>query len=161
MRSSAPSTPSGPASGGTRSAGPRTPPTDACAPTGVAASGVRTTSRRGRRCDHRSERSDVLRIALIGCGHIGTVHSYALGQLTRAGLVDAGITATYDPDHDRAVQTAGHHDATAHDSLEAALTDVDVAWICTWTAGPADAVRAAVDRDLAVFCEKPLAPTIE
>jgi len=103
----------------------------------------------------------VLRIALIGCGHIGTVHSYALGQLTRAGLVDAGITATFDPDHERAVQTAGHHDATAHDSLEAALADVDVAWICTWTAGHADAVRAAVDQDLAVFCEKPLAPTIE
>ena len=83
----------------------------------------------------------MLRIALIGCGHIGTVHSYALGQLTRAGLVDAGITATYDPDHERAVQTARHHDATAHDSLEAALADVDVAWICTWTAGHAGAVR--------------------
>ncbi len=103
----------------------------------------------------------MLRIALIGCGHIGTVHSYALGQLTRAGLVDAGITATYDADHERAVQAARHHDATAHDSLEAALADVDVAWICTWTAGHADAVRAAVDANLAVFCEKPLAPTIE
>ena len=102
----------------------------------------------------------MLRIALIGCGHIGTVHSYALGQLARAGLVDAAITATFDPDHERAVQTAGHHDATAHDSLEAALADVDVAWICTWTAGHADAVDAAVARDLAVFCEKPLAPTI-
>jgi predicted dehydrogenase len=102
----------------------------------------------------------VLRIALIGCGHIGTVHSYALGQLARAGLVDAGITATFDPDRERAVRTAGHHDAVAFDDLEAALDDVDVAWICTWTAGHAGAVRAAVDRDLAVFCEKPLAPTI-
>jgi len=103
----------------------------------------------------------VLRIALIGCGHIGTVHSYALGQLARAGLVDAGITATFDPDHERAVRTAGHHDAAAFDDLEAALADVDVAWICTWTAGHAAAVRAAVARDLAVFCEKPLAPTID
>jgi predicted dehydrogenase len=102
----------------------------------------------------------VLRIALIGCGHIGTVHSYSLGQLTRAGLVDAHVTATFDEDHDRAVATAGHHDAVAHDTLEAALADVDVAWICTWTAGHAGAVRAAVARDLAVFCEKPLAPTI-
>ena len=102
----------------------------------------------------------MLRIALIGCGHIGTVHSYALGQLTRAGLVEAAVTATYDPDHERAVQTAGHHDAVACASVDAALDDVDVAWICTWTAGHAEVVRAAVARDLAVFCEKPLAPTI-
>jgi predicted dehydrogenase len=104
----------------------------------------------------------VLRIALIGCGHIGTVHSYALGQLTKAGLVDAGITATFDPDHERAEQTARHHaDAAAHTTLEAALDAADVAWICTWTAGHAEAVDAAVARDLAVFCEKPLAPSIE
>jgi len=103
----------------------------------------------------------VLRIALIGCGHIGTVHSYALGQLARAGLVDAKVTATYDPDRERAERTAGHHDARAHDTLEHALDDVDVAWICTWTAGHAEAVDAAVARDLAVFCEKPLAPTID
>jgi len=103
----------------------------------------------------------VLRIALIGCGHIGTVHSYAIGQLARAGLVDASITATFDPDHERAVRTAGHHDADAHTDLEAALDDVDVAWICTWTAGHAGAVLAATERDLAVFCEKPLAPAID
>ena len=104
----------------------------------------------------------MLRIALIGCGHIGTVHSYALGQLTRAGLADAAITATFDPDHDRAEETARHHEgAVAHPTMEAALDDVDVAWICTWTAGHAEAVDAAVARDLAVFCEKPLAPTIE
>jgi predicted dehydrogenase len=103
----------------------------------------------------------VLRIALIGCGHIGTVHSYALGQLTKAGLVEAGITATFDADHERAERTARHHDARAHATMEDALDDVDVAWICTWTAGHAEAVRAAVARDLAVFCEKPLAPTID
>jgi predicted dehydrogenase len=71
---------------------------DACAAIAVAASGARTTSRQGE--------GDVLRIALIGCGHIGTVHSYALGHLTRAGLVDAAVTTTYDPDHERAVATA-------------------------------------------------------
>jgi predicted dehydrogenase len=102
----------------------------------------------------------VLRIALIGCGHIGTVHSYALGQLARAGLVDAAVTSTHDPDRERAERTAAHHGARAHDALDDALDGVDVAWICTWTAGHAEAVRLAVARDLAVFCEKPLAPGI-
>ena len=102
----------------------------------------------------------MLRIALIGCGHIGTVHSYSLGQLTRAGLVDAAVTATFDPDRERAERIAAHHDATAHAQLDAALADADVAWICTWTAGHVEAVEAAIARDLAIFCEKPLAPTI-
>ncbi len=103
----------------------------------------------------------MLRIALIGCGHIGTVHSYALGQLTGAGLVDAAITATFDPDRERAEKIAAHHGAVAHHDLESALDDVDVAWICTWTDGHGTAVDAAIARNLAVFCEKPLAPTIE
>ena len=102
----------------------------------------------------------MLRIALIGCGHIGTVHSYSLAQLTRAGLVDAKVTSTFDPDHERAATIASHHDARACTDLDAALAEADVAWICTWTAGHVEAVDAAIARDLAVFCEKPLAPTI-
>ncbi len=103
----------------------------------------------------------MLRIALIGCGHIGSVHSYALAQLAGAGLVDAAVTATFDSDRTRAQALARHHDAVAHDDLDAALAAADVAWICTWTAGHAEAVAAATARDLAIFCEKPLAPTIE
>lgn len=120
----------------------------------MAASGVQKTT------PTTNKGTDVLRIALIGCGHIGTVHSYSLAQLTRAGLIDAAVTATFDPDRERAERIAGHHDARAHDQLDAALADADVAWICTWTAGHAEAVDAAIARDLAVFCEKPLAPTI-
>ena len=95
----------------------------------------------------------MLRIGLIGCGHIGTVHSFALRQLADAGLIDADITATYDVDADRTRRLAEPNDATPAASLEEALDAVDVAWICTWTAGLAGAVRAAVARDLAVFCE--------
>jgi myo-inositol 2-dehydrogenase / D-chiro-inositol 1-dehydrogenase len=102
----------------------------------------------------------MLRIGLIGCGHIGTVHSYALRQLADAGLVDADITSTYDTDADRARRLAEPNDATPARSLDALLDDVDVAWICTWTDGHLPAVEAAVGRGLAVFCEKPLAPTL-
>ncbi len=44
--------------------------------------------------------------------------------------------------------------------MDALLDAVDVAWICTWTAGHLPAVEAAVARGLPVFCEKPLAPTL-
>ena len=44
----------------------------------------------------------MMRIGLVGCGHIGTVHAYVLQQLTEAKLVDAALTATFDADPERA-----------------------------------------------------------
>lgn len=102
----------------------------------------------------------MMRIGLVGCGHIGTVHSYALAQLLEAGLIDARITATFDTDAERAQRLAEPHDATAAPDLDALMDAVDVAWVCTWTAGHLEAVEAAVARGLPVFCEKPLAPTL-
>ena len=41
----------------------------------------------------------MIRIGIVGCGHIGTVHSFALRQLSDAGLVDARVTGTFDADY--------------------------------------------------------------
>lgn len=103
----------------------------------------------------------MIRIGMVGCGHIGTVHSFALKQLFDAGLVDARITVTYDLDADKAAALARHHDATVAADLDGLLDAVDVVWVCTWTAGHLGVVEAAAARGLPVFCEKPLAPTIE
>ncbi len=101
-----------------------------------------------------------MRIALIGCGHIGTVHSFALKQLADVGEIDARVVTTYDPDASRAEKLAAPHGAIAADSIEDALDGADVAWICSWTSAHLPAVEAAVARGMAVFCEKPLAPTL-
>jgi myo-inositol 2-dehydrogenase / D-chiro-inositol 1-dehydrogenase len=102
----------------------------------------------------------VIRIGMVGCGHIGTVHSFALRQLADAGLVDARVVGTFDAEHGRAADLARHHDARAYEQLDELLGDVDVVWVCTWTAAHREAVCAAVERSRAVFCEKPLAPTL-
>lgn len=102
----------------------------------------------------------MIRIGLVGCGHIGTVHSYVLRQLADAGLIDARVAATYDVDPDRAGRLAQHHEARACTELDELLDAVDAVWICTWTAAHLEAVEAAVDRSRALFCEKPLAPTL-
>ena len=103
----------------------------------------------------------MIRIGIVGCGHIGTVHSFALRQLCDAGLVDAGVVATFDPDRERSQRMADHHGARATATLDELVDDVDVVWVCTWTAAHLEAVDAAVGRGRAVFCEKPLAPTLE
>ncbi|MGZ8751759.1 MAG: Gfo/Idh/MocA family protein [Acidimicrobiia bacterium] len=101
-----------------------------------------------------------MRIALIGCGHIGTVHSFALKQLLEVGEIEARVVTTYDPDTSRAERMAVPHGATAVAGIEEACDGADVAWICTWTAAHLPAVEAAVARGMPVFCEKPLAPTL-
>ncbi|HMF81874.1 MAG TPA: Gfo/Idh/MocA family oxidoreductase [Acidimicrobiia bacterium] len=102
----------------------------------------------------------MIRIGIVGCGHIGTVHSFALRQLADAHVVDARVVTTFDADLDRAATLAAHHDARPCDGLDDLIADVDVVWVCTWTAAHLEAVCAASERSRAVFCEKPLAPTL-
>jgi predicted dehydrogenase len=99
-------------------------------------------------------------IGFIGCGFIASIHSLALRMLVDAGLVDARVTAAHDRDRSRAAKLADGHDAAVYDDAERLLDDVDVVWVCTWTAEHLAAVRAAVERGTAVMCEKPLAPTL-
>jgi predicted dehydrogenase len=101
-----------------------------------------------------------VRVGIIGCGHIGTVHAYALKQLSDAGLVDAHLAAAYDGDDTRSERLSKNLGGEAYPSLDAVLDAVDVVWICTWTAAHREAVEAATARGLPVFCEKPLAPDL-
>ena len=102
----------------------------------------------------------MIRIGLVGCGHIGTVHAVALQQLAEADLIDARLTATFDDDPDRAAKVARHHGGEPQRTLETLLDAVDAVWVCTWTAAHLAAVEAAADRGRAIFCEKPLAPDL-
>jgi len=102
------------------------------------------------------------RVALVGCGFIGGVHSTALRALVRAGLADARVVRTYDHDADRARRFAAAHDgALAAGSLDETLDAVDAVWVCTPTSSHPEVVGAACERGLAIYCEKPLAPTLE
>jgi UDP-N-acetyl-2-amino-2-deoxyglucuronate dehydrogenase len=101
-----------------------------------------------------------VRIGIVGCGHIGTVHAYALKQLAEAGLVAGEVVAAYDADGERAAKLTKNLGGAAVPTLDALLDAVDVVWICTWTAAHLEAVEAAADRGLPIFCEKPLAPNL-
>ena len=84
----------------------------------------------------------MMRIGLVGCGHIGTVHAYVLQQLAEAELVDAALTLTFDVDPDRAGAVARHHGGEPAASLAELVAGVDVVWVCTWTAGAPRSGRA-------------------
>lgn len=101
------------------------------------------------------------RVGVVGCGFIGRAHSWALWASVEAGLVDARVVSMYDPDPERAAGLARPHGAEVAPDLDALLDAVDVVYICTPTATHLALVEAAATRGLAVFCEKPLAPTLE
>ena len=103
----------------------------------------------------------MMRIGLVGCGHIGTVHAYVLQQLTEAKLVDAALTATFDADPARAERVARHHGGEPAATLAELVAGVDVVWVCTWTAAHLEAVELAVGAGRPVFCEKPLGPDLD
>ena len=107
---------------------------------------------------HAPRTAPPTRLAIIGCGFIGTVHSFAIRSIVRGGLADAVVTATCDQDLDRAKRMLEPHGGgTATTDIDEALADVDAAWVCTPTSSHLGAVERCVAHGVAVYCEKPLA----
>lgn len=98
-----------------------------------------------------------LRIGFLGAGLIASYHSKSLrrsGAESECGVVRAGV---YDPDDERAqafAAASGHHVCASEDEV---LDTCDAVYICTWTSEHPRLVETALRRNLAVFCEKPLA----
>ena len=93
-----------------------------------------------------------MRIGLLGVGRLGAAHAVTLRGLR--GVDDIRI---YDTDPARAKQVAAEVHATAVDTIDAALRDVDAAVIVTPTNTHAPIIRRCLDAGIATFCEKPIA----
>ncbi len=102
------------------------------------------------------------RLAIVGCGFIGSLHSLVLAGLARAGLAAATVVATCDHDVERARRAArGHASARATTRVQEAVSAADAVWVCTPTAGHLSAVELAARHGAALYVEKPLAPSLE
>ena len=101
------------------------------------------------------------RVGIIGCGFIAHLHSRALKGIIDAGLVDARVVATCDVDRSRAEAFARPHRADlATTDPDEVLGAVDAVWICTPTSSHRELLERAAAANLAIFCEKPLAPNL-
>src|SRR5580698_2884062 len=110
----------------------------------------------------RQKETETMRVAILGCGFIGNIHSFALRCLICGGLVDAAVVATCDVDLDKATRILEPHGGgTATVDLDEALAGADAAWVCTPTAMHHQAVERCVANGVAVYCEKPLAKDLE
>lgn len=98
-----------------------------------------------------------LRVGFLGAGLIATYHSKSL-RVSGEAFERAGV---YDPDPARAEAFARASGSTVCASEEEVLDSCDAVYICTWTSEHPRLVDAAVERGLALFCEKPLATTLD
>jgi myo-inositol 2-dehydrogenase / D-chiro-inositol 1-dehydrogenase len=96
-----------------------------------------------------------MRIALLGAGRIGRLHG---GLLTAENDVEVVVA---DVDVARATETASAIGGRAAGTIDDAMDGADAVIVATSTDSHAALVRAAIDRRLPVFCEKPLAFTLE
>ncbi|GAA5024008.1 Gfo/Idh/MocA family protein [Streptomyces siamensis] len=97
-------------------------------------------------------------VALVGCGAFG---SFVLDAIR--DIPSLRVIACADADRGRAAELAARHGATAYARVEdvAALPDVDVVVLATPPAAHADGAVAALRAGKHVFCEKPMALTVE
>jgi predicted dehydrogenase len=98
-----------------------------------------------------------VRVGFLGAGLIATYH----GKMLHRSGTDHEIAAVYDVDADRAAAFAQASGAQAVASEEAVLDAVDAVYVCTWTSEHPRLVAAVAARGLPVFCEKPLATSLE
>lgn len=95
----------------------------------------------------------VVRVGILGAGYIARTHSQLLREvedrIERAGA--------YDPDPARLHELAEESGHRRCRSAEEVLDGCDAVFVCAPTATHLPLVRAAAERGVAVYCEKPLA----
>ena len=99
---------------------------------------------------------DPVRIGFLGTGFIATYHSKSLKR-GGANIVRAGA---YDPDTNRAQSfctASGHVQCASEDEV---IATADAVYVCTWTSEHRRLVEKVITAGKAVFCEKPLSPTL-
>lgn len=98
----------------------------------------------------------MIRYAIVGAGRMGNAHANNLSCIENAQL--AGV---YDILPERSRELAQKHNAAACSSLDEllALPNLDCLIVTTPTYAHAEAVQAACQANIGIFCEKPLCRT--
>lgn len=98
----------------------------------------------------------MLRIGMIGAGHIAQTHAICLSKIS-----DVRIAAAFDSVPEKADVMAKRYGAIAYQNLESILAEVDAVYICTPPKYHREAAVRAIEAGVHVFCEKPLTASLE
>jgi predicted dehydrogenase len=99
----------------------------------------------------------MLKIGVLGAGHLGKIHMKCISELPDVYV----LTGIYDPDKSKAVEAAALYNTSAYDEMEALIEAVDVIDIVTPTLAHYTCAVAAMRQFKHVFIEKPVTHTLE
>jgi predicted dehydrogenase len=97
----------------------------------------------------------MVRVAVIGVGHLGQHHARLL-----AGMPAARLTAVVDTRAERAAEIAGKYGVPAHTEIAPLFGQVDAVSIAVPTVSHVDVALPFIERGVAVLVEKPLAASM-
>ena len=98
----------------------------------------------------------MLRIGVLGAGHLGKIHLKILKSLSQYELV-----GFFDPNESQADSVSKELDLTSFGSIDELLNNIDVVDVVTPTLSHFDCAEKALKKSKHVFIEKPITNTIE
>ncbi len=98
----------------------------------------------------------MLKIGVLGAGHLGKIHIKCIKQIPEYQLV-----GFYDPDTENAAKVSKELELKSFESTEALINECDVVDIVTPTVSHYDCAAAAIKKSKHVFIEKPVVTTPE
>ncbi|OAD42552.1 Gfo/Idh/MocA family protein [Polaribacter atrinae] len=97
----------------------------------------------------------MLKVGVLGAGHLGKIHLRLLQQSDKYNLV-----GFYDPSKENAKNVAEEFGYTAFDSVESLIDAVEVVDIVTPTLSHFDCAKSAIEKGRHIFIEKPITKTV-
>lgn len=98
----------------------------------------------------------MLKIGVLGAGHLGKIHIRLIKEIPAYELV--GI---YDLDKDTRESVAKEYNTKAYDDIDTLMDDVDILDIVTPTISHFECAEKALKKSKHIFIEKPITNTIE
>ncbi len=102
----------------------------------------------------QQNRNIMLKIGVLGAGHLGKIHIKCIKNIT-----DYQLVGFYDPDKSNAAKVSSDFGIKNYESIESLLDDVDVVDIVTPTISHFDCASKAFAKNKHVFIEKPIVAT--
>ncbi len=103
------------------------------------------------------EDTSMLKIGVLGAGHLGKIHIRCIKELASV----YNLVGFYDPDVSKHRAVSEEFGIRAFDSIEALISEVDVVDIVTPTLSHFECASAALRASKHVFIEKPITNTID
>ncbi len=96
----------------------------------------------------------MLKVGIVGCGHLGKIHTKLLSQSENYKLI--GI---YDKDNEESIRVSNEFKCTSFESFDSLLNSVDVIDIVAPTPFHFNYAKQAINKNKHVFIEKPVCTT--